>query len=187
MFKIVNVKTNKAVDVAVGIAGNEVNVQLWEQNGTDAQLFRFEDAGNGYLFIKNKLGYYLDVYLGQCKDEQNIQTYQKNGGNNQKWKLTSARGAVEKNNKDNKEILNASWEVDLSSKVRFKSTSVKEYRNVVNHVGYSSPSGNIFDMPIPGQKYLARIDYIDSDTVFEMIRHKSLNKSALGEINKLVA
>ena len=87
-YKIINVKTNKAVDVAGGIAGNEVNVQLWEQNGTDAQLFRFENAGNGYYFIKNKLGYYLDVYWGQCKDEQNIQTCRKNGGNNQKWLLT---------------------------------------------------------------------------------------------------
>ena len=91
-YKIINVKTNKAIDVAGGIAGDEVNVQLWEQNGTDAQLFRFEDAGNGYLYIKNKLGYYLDVYWGVCRDEQNIQTCRKNGGNNQKWLLTSVGG-----------------------------------------------------------------------------------------------
>ena len=88
-YKIVSVINNKAVDVAGGIAGDEVNVRLWDQNGTDAQCFKFESAGGGYYFIKNKLGYYLDVYWGQCKDEQNIQTYRKNGGNNQKWLLTS--------------------------------------------------------------------------------------------------
>lgn len=183
-FKIVNVKTNKAVDVAGGIAGDEVNVQVWEQNGTDAQLFRFEDAGNGYLYIKNKLGYYLDVYWGQCKDEQNIQTCRKNGGNNQKWKLTFASN---NNVISNQEVLNASWEVDLSSKIRFKSIPVKALGDVVNHSGYSSPSGNFFDVPIPGQKYLARLDYIDADTVFEMLRQKSLNKSMLDEIKGLIA
>lgn len=88
-YKIVSVINNKAVDVAGGIAGDEVNVRLWDQNDTDAQCFKFESAGGGYYFIKNKLGYYLDVYWGQCKDEQNIQTYRKNGGNNQKWLLTS--------------------------------------------------------------------------------------------------
>ena len=98
-YTIINVGTNKAVDVLGGVAGNEVNVQLWEQNRTDAQLFRFEEAGNGYYFIRNKLGYYLDVYWGQCKDEQNIQTYRKNGGNNQKWLLTSVGGTS--NVKDN--------------------------------------------------------------------------------------
>ena len=88
-YKIVNVKTNKAVDVAGGVAGDEVNIRLWDQNNTDAQLFKFENAGNGYYYIKNKLGYYWDVYWGECRDEANIQTCRKNGGNNQKWLLTS--------------------------------------------------------------------------------------------------
>ena len=91
-YKIINVKTNKAVDVAGGVAGDEVNIRLWEQNGTAAQLFKFENAGNGYYFIKNKLGYYWDVYWGECRDEANIQTCRKNGGNNQKWLLTSVAG-----------------------------------------------------------------------------------------------
>lgn len=89
-YKIVNTHSNKAIDVSGGVAGNEVNVHLWEYNGTDAQKFKFESAGNGYYYIKNKLGYYLDVYGAKCEDWTNIQTYQKNGGNNQKWLLTFA-------------------------------------------------------------------------------------------------
>ncbi|MBR0168143.1 MAG: RICIN domain-containing protein [Synergistaceae bacterium] len=94
-YKIVNTHSNKAIDVSGGIAGNEINVHIWDQNETDAQLFKFEDAGNGYYYIKNKLGYYLDVYGAKCEDWTNIQTFRKNNGNNQKWLLTSVGGTSE--------------------------------------------------------------------------------------------
>lgn len=93
-YKIINTNSNKAIDVSGCIAGNGVNVHLWEQNGTDAQLFRFESAGNGLFYIKNKLGYYLDVDNAKCEDWTNIHTWQKNGGNNQKWLLTFADDAT---------------------------------------------------------------------------------------------
>lgn len=38
-FKIIDKNSGKAIDVRGGIAGNEVNVHLWQQNGTDAQMF----------------------------------------------------------------------------------------------------------------------------------------------------
>lgn len=180
-YKIINTHSNKAIDVSGGIAGNEVNVHVWEQNDTDAQKFKFESAGDGYYYIKSKLGYYLDVYGAKCEDWTNIQTYQKNGGNNQKWLLTTINGRNKNYNKS-QEILNASWEVNLSGKIHF----IRDI-NAVNISRYKSASGNLFDMPVPGQKHLARVDYIDSDTVFELIRNKSLNKTLLGEIQELVA
>lgn len=86
---------------------------------------------------------------------------------------------------EDKKILNASWEVDLTNKIRY--TRLNPQIDATNLSGYHSPSNNFLDMPVPGQKYLARIDYIDSDTVFEIIRHKSLNKSLLEQIIELIA
>lgn len=181
-YRIVNTNSNKAIDVSGGVAGNEVNVHLWEWNGTDAQLFKFEDAGNGFYYIKNKLGYYLDVYGAKCENWTNIQTYKKNGGNNQKWLLTSWINE----NTQKKGILNASWEVDLTNEISFEEikTSLNPFAyNIFNESGY----GDEVKYPTPGKKYLVRIDYIDSDTVFEMIRHKSLNRSVLEQIKELIA
>ena len=89
-FSILNVASRKAVDVRGGKKGNEVNVQLYDWNKTDAQLWRFESAGNGYYYVRNRLGYYLDVWNNQTSDGTNVQTYQYNGGMNQMWRLDVA-------------------------------------------------------------------------------------------------
>lgn len=87
-YKILLTQSNKAIDVCGGIKGSNVNVQLYNYNGTDAQLWRFIDAGDGYYYIQNKLGYYLDVCGGICQNETNIIVYDKNYSDNQKWKLS---------------------------------------------------------------------------------------------------
>ena len=76
-----------ALDVCDGKKGSKVNVQLWESNGTDAQLWKFESDGNGYYRIKNKLGYYLDVSNGKTSNKTNIWVYSKNNTNAQKWRI----------------------------------------------------------------------------------------------------
>ena len=45
------------MDVAGGRVGQEVNVQLYDRNETVAQQWKFYDAGNGYVYIKNRLGF----------------------------------------------------------------------------------------------------------------------------------
>lgn len=166
-YKIINVKTNKAVDVAGGIAGDEVNVQLWEQNGTDAQCFRFEDAGNGYLYIKNKLGYYLDVYWGVCRDEQNIQTCRKNGGNNQKWKFTYAGGS---SMQDDYESTLSYETVTLGSFSTFdewREQMRKAQSNVIGYQGiteyYDAPSGTT--KTLIGGKVIVKINVLKYKTI----------------------
>lgn len=86
-YIICNMKSGKAIDVAGGRVGQEVNVQLYDRNETYAQQWKFYDAGNGYVYIKNRLGYYLDVWDGRTNDGTNIQVYGFHGGNNQKWRL----------------------------------------------------------------------------------------------------
>lgn len=86
-YKIVDQNSKKVLDVTDGVARSGTNVQLYEDNGTSAQRWQLESAGNGYYFIKNKLGYYLDVKDGKTRNETNIQVYWKNWTKSQKFKL----------------------------------------------------------------------------------------------------
>jgi hypothetical protein len=86
-YTIVNTGTGKAVDVYNASAAVGTNVWQYELNKSDAQLFRFYDAGSGYCYIKSKLGCYLDVANGTNANNTNVQMYTFNGSNAQKWKL----------------------------------------------------------------------------------------------------
>lgn len=86
-YKILNSSSGKALDVTGGVKKSGVNVQMYEYNGTDSQIWKFIDAGNGYFYIQNKLGYMLDVSGGRTANKTNVQVYEKNNTNSQKWKL----------------------------------------------------------------------------------------------------
>ena len=103
-YKIINVATNKSIDVAGG-GKNGANVQLYKYNGNDAQLWRFISAGNGYYYIQNKFGHYLDVYGSQTSNGTNILVYQFHGGNNQKWRL----------NKTSEKVINQTYYVTTTA------------------------------------------------------------------------
>ncbi|MBR4027041.1 MAG: RICIN domain-containing protein [Lachnospiraceae bacterium] len=91
-YSIQNIYSRKALDVTEGISRSGINVQLYEWNGSDAQLWQFYNAGNGYYYIKNKLGYYLDVSGGFTADGTNVQVHEWNGTNAQKWKIVPSQG-----------------------------------------------------------------------------------------------
>ena len=79
--------TFKCLDVTSGKAGKGVKIQLWNYNGTAAQDWKLENAGNGYVYLKNRLGYYLDVSGGSSADGTQIQTWTLNKTKAQKWKV----------------------------------------------------------------------------------------------------
>ena len=87
-YRIIHTASGKVLDVAGGVAANAINVQLYTWNKTAAQLWTFVDAGNGYYYIKNKLGYYLDLSYAIPQNNQNIWVHEFNGSSAQKWKLT---------------------------------------------------------------------------------------------------
>ena len=68
------------------------NVSLFSGNGNDGQQWIAEDAGDGYVYLRNLYGYYLDVCNGVNADQQNVQVWNYNGGEAQKWKLIRVSG-----------------------------------------------------------------------------------------------
>ena len=86
-YTIVNNGTGLAADVYDCIADSGTNISLYTLHGGDNQLFRFYDAGNGYCYIKSKLGTYVDVANGDNVNHTNVWAYSFNGSNAQKWKI----------------------------------------------------------------------------------------------------
>ena len=84
---ISGVVSDKDLDTDGNAPGGR-NVIQWHGNGADGQQWVFEDAGNGYVYIRNLYGYYLDVENGVNKDGTNIRVWDFNGSSAQKWMLT---------------------------------------------------------------------------------------------------
>ena len=57
------------------------------QNNENNQKWIFEDAGNGYLFIRNTLGWYLDVFHAETENSTPINIHPFNGTSAQKFKI----------------------------------------------------------------------------------------------------
>ena len=86
-YTIKNVGNNQMVDVADANPASGTNIGQCPANGSNAQLFKFQDAGDGYCYIKSKLGTYVDVAGGVNANNTNVQAYEFNGAKAQKWKL----------------------------------------------------------------------------------------------------
>ena len=89
-YKIENKSSGKVLDIANASPASGANVQQYSWNNSDAQLWRFLDAGNGKYFIQSKLGTVLDLLNAVTTPGNNVQAYELNLTNAQKWVLLSA-------------------------------------------------------------------------------------------------
>lgn len=84
---------NKVVDVSGGSRNDGANIQLWEKNGSDAQLFRIARNGTGYYALINKgSNKALDVYGAGTYAGANVNQWSLNGTSAQQWKIYNASG-----------------------------------------------------------------------------------------------
>ena len=88
-YTIINIGNGKCVDIENTNPASGTNIMQWDCYPNDGQLYRFYDAGNGYCYIKSKLGTYVDKKDGDTSNETNVWSYEFNGSVAQKWKLES--------------------------------------------------------------------------------------------------
>ena len=80
-YKIEANHSGLVLDVAGGSTRNGTNVSQWTDHGGSNQRWTFENAGNGYVYIRSALGTYLDVAGGRTANGTNVQTYSLIEGN----------------------------------------------------------------------------------------------------------
>ena len=90
-YTIISLNSGKALDAADGGTTDGTNVQQYEYNGTDAQLWQLvENSDGSYCILNKKSGLALDILSGVLSNGQNIQLYTANGTSAQKWYLIPA-------------------------------------------------------------------------------------------------
>lgn len=81
---------NKSLDAENAGTGNGTNVQSYEVNGSNAQLWSITTNSDGTKTILNlNSGQALDANNGQAYNGNNVQLYETNGSNAQKWYLVN--------------------------------------------------------------------------------------------------
>jgi astacin len=83
--------SGKAVYISGGQRNPKANVLQYQLIRSEAQQFRFLNAGSGYYYIQNVgSGLVLDVQGGVARPPVNVWQYPKNGTDAQKWRLIDA-------------------------------------------------------------------------------------------------
>lgn len=85
----------QVVDITGGIANakNSTNVQIYNNNNTEAQKWKITYGGDGYYTILNlKTDKALDVAGGSTNDGANVQIYESNNTCAQKWLIRKIDG-----------------------------------------------------------------------------------------------
>ena len=104
----------------------------WTWNGSDAQLWKFIDNGDGSFYIKSKLGTVIDVSGGVIQSGRNVQMYTMNGSSAQKWKLDSERTSgntlkIENGTYTIKNSTNTKQVLDVNSALTGNGANVQTY------------------------------------------------------------
>ena len=121
---------NKNLDVSEAKTNNGTNIQIYENNGNNAQKWKIQHVGNNYYVIKSMLNNNkcLDVKNGTYKNNSNIQLYDCNNSNAQKFYLKYIGNGyfsiIATNNK---------FYVDVSEAKTNNNTNVQLYQNNGNN------------------------------------------------------
>lgn len=87
-FKLINVNSNKALDVFAGNTSNGTKIQIEEDNGTDAQRWLICNAPNEtYKLINVNSGKALDITGGKTAEGTSVQLWNDNGTEAQAWRM----------------------------------------------------------------------------------------------------
>ena len=92
-YTITSAYSNKCVDIAASSVANDAKVQQYDCNGTNAQKFRVQDAGNGAAYLVNvNSNKCVTVAGSSLADGQRIHQWDCVGGENQKVRFTQGAG-----------------------------------------------------------------------------------------------
>ena len=86
-YKILSNWSRKSLDVYGGGSGNGQNINLYTDNNSNAQRWKFYYYDGRYV-IKSKVGTVIDVPNGDFSNGKNVQTWERNNSSAQQWKLT---------------------------------------------------------------------------------------------------
>ncbi len=85
VYEITSAISGEALDIADGSTASGANVQIWDDNSTQAQRWRIEKSGDSYCVVNAITGNALDVEGADMAPSTNVQSYSPNGTTAQLW------------------------------------------------------------------------------------------------------
>lgn len=89
-YKIIAEHSDKSLDVFSALTAPGTNLQQYAWNNSNAQLWKFVDAGNGTYYIRSRLGTVIDLEAGQPLSGANVCMDNMNGEASQKWNVAES-------------------------------------------------------------------------------------------------
>lgn len=87
-YVVVNPNSNDALDVYAAGTADFTNVDIYQQNGTAAQVWQINSNGDGtYTLVNPNSNKALDVYYGGTTNGTNVEIHSQNGAPAQKWEF----------------------------------------------------------------------------------------------------
>ena len=172
-WKIIAHNSGKVIEVRNSSKSNNAEVAQWDYANISCQLWSIIKNKDGTVSFKNKnSGKYIDVSGNGTADGTKMVQYQSNGTTAQKFRLYRL---------DSKDILNATWTRNLKTS-NISWTKINWKSPVANYTNYSKAGY----YPTPNKSYLKKVEYIDADTVHDMLVKKGLNKSRMDQIKDII-
>lgn len=114
-------KPSAVLDVSGGSSANGANVQIWQNNNSGAQKWKFSRNGDGsYTIVNAANGKALDVRNASAASGTNIQQWSKNGSAAQRWFISYAPGGFKLSS-----ALNRAFVIDVSGGNTGNGTNVR--------------------------------------------------------------
>lgn len=134
-FSIMN-KNGNSIDILYGQSSNGTNVQLYQNNNSNAQQFKLIPTvggltervlDNGYYFIESALNenMVVDLKSGNTANGSNVQLYQKNSTKAQKWYVSYISNGYYKITSG----LNNNKSLDVSGASTYEGSNVQIYQS----------------------------------------------------------
>lgn len=121
-YIILNVNSQKAIDVKGSSDSSGANVQQWTKNNSDAQVWALDKQSNGWQIICSLTGKSLDV--SSVASGQNVRQWSDNNSANQRWDVETDGKTYTYNSKSyNSYLIKAHSNTSLVLDVESGSTS----------------------------------------------------------------
>ena len=187
-YKIINLRSGKAIDVNGKKCSNFTNIRQYKWNGKKAQLWKPVKNDDGSFTFVSALGarYALDVHGAKAVNKSNITTYRRNGTKAQKWYLTTKKGAKPKKFvKRFNDIKGGTYVIksvlDQSKVIDIESASTKNKANAQLYK-YNKTTAQVFMIKKFGHSY--KIINVNSGKALQVLSKKASNGRNVGQMTR---
>jgi len=122
VYRIVSACNNDyVIDLSASKIANGNNIQLWDNNGTDAQKWKVTHEGDA-IVIRSAIDqdYVIDLYNSKTTNGQNINLWKYNGSNAQRWIPEYRKGYFILRSK-----INQTFTIDLNNSMTQRGTNIQ--------------------------------------------------------------